>query len=89
MDQSIQAVYEHGVFKPLGPVALNEHEVVSITIGLPAETARQISEDSESADRQREVLLRFIEEMKSMPDNNPKDGLSNRDHDQILYGPKQ
>ena len=89
MDQSIQAIYEHGVFRPLSPVVLNEQEVVSITIGPPAEAAPPMTEDSELAERQREALLRFIEKMKSLPDRSPKDGLSNRDHDQILYGPKK
>ena len=88
MDQSIQAIYEHGVFKPLSPIELNEREVVSITIGPPAKTSPPKTEDRNLADRQREALLRFVEEVKSMPNNNPMDGLTNRDHDQILYGPK-
>jgi len=86
MTQSIPAIYEQGVFKPLAPVSLNDQELVSITITSNV-SENALVDDSELARRQREGIMRFIEKMKSMPDNNPKDGLSNRDHDQILYGP--
>jgi hypothetical protein len=29
----------------------------------------------------------FLKEVESLPDDSPNDGLTNRDHDQILYGP--
>ena len=34
----VRAVFENGLFRPLEPVALREHEVVSLTIG-PANPA--------------------------------------------------
>ena len=82
MDTIIAAIYEGGVFRPLEPVQLGEAEVVSLSI------TRQANDES-AADkglRQRDILLAFIKEMESLPDNNPQDGLSNRDHDRIIYG---
>jgi predicted DNA-binding antitoxin AbrB/MazE fold protein len=35
MTQTIEAVYEDGVFKPLRPVSLPEHQRVSIAVSLP------------------------------------------------------
>ena len=35
MEQKIKAVYENGVFRPLGPVSLHEAEKVTITISDP------------------------------------------------------
>jgi hypothetical protein len=38
------------------------------------------------APQQREALLALHAEVVRLPVTNPSDGLSNRDHDQILYG---
>ena len=38
------------------------------------------------AGRQRENLKRLCEELEAMPAATPADGLTNRDHDRILYG---
>jgi predicted DNA-binding antitoxin AbrB/MazE fold protein len=39
MSQSLKAIYEDGVFKPLEPVSLNEHQQVTLEIlDLPAST---------------------------------------------------
>ena len=35
MTETIEAVYEDGVFKPLRPVSLPEHQRVSIAVSLP------------------------------------------------------
>ncbi|MEX0610594.1 MAG: antitoxin family protein [Pirellulales bacterium] len=86
MDQSIQAIYEHGVLRPLDPVCLNEDEVVSVVIKRPEDELSQTASDEQRAIRQREILLRFVEKMESYPDNVPQDGLTNRDHDRIIYG---
>lgn len=36
MEQKVEAVYENGVLRPLGPVSLHEAEKVTITISDPA-----------------------------------------------------
>ena len=42
MGQQIEAIYEHGVFRPLGPVSLAESQRVSIVIsGLEDDHTRQ------------------------------------------------
>jgi predicted DNA-binding antitoxin AbrB/MazE fold protein len=41
MSESIEAIYEGGVFKPLSPVALSEHQQVRITIEPAPEDPRQ------------------------------------------------
>ena len=86
MDQSIQAVYEHGVLRPLGPVSLNEDEVVSVVIKRPDDEQAVNWSGEQQSLRQREILLRFVAKMESYPDNVPQDGLTNRDHDRLIYG---
>ena len=38
MNQSLKAIYEGGVFRPLEPVNLNEHQQVTLTVDSPANT---------------------------------------------------
>jgi predicted DNA-binding antitoxin AbrB/MazE fold protein len=85
MGQSFQAVYEQGVLRPLVPLCLKEAEVVSLAIQDAQATASP--DEEQLAMHQREMLLNFIAKMESLPDNSPRDGLSNRDHDQLIYGP--
>jgi predicted DNA-binding antitoxin AbrB/MazE fold protein len=37
MEQKVEAVYENGVFRPLGAVSLHEAEQVTITISGPTD----------------------------------------------------
>jgi hypothetical protein len=69
----------------LDPVSLNEDEVVSLVIR-PINESSEIRPDDARALRQREILLRFVAKMASFPDNVPQDGLTNRDHDRLIYG---
>ena len=87
MDQAILAIYEHGVLRPLTPLPLNEDEVVSVTIARPGGGESASPTLKCQADHQRELLLQFVAKMESFPDNSPKDGLTNRDHDRLIYGP--
>lgn len=82
---SFQAVYENGVLRPLEPLALPEHQVVSLTIlpaGMPIEPLDKAAEAARQADAWRELFA----ELDKIPDFPDPDGLTNRDHDQILYG---
>jgi predicted DNA-binding antitoxin AbrB/MazE fold protein len=85
MDQSIHAIYEHGMLRPLDPVVLNEDEIVSVIIRRPGAVAHS-SGDKEKAIQQRETLLRFIKKIESQQNSVPDDGLTNRDHDRLIYG---
>jgi hypothetical protein len=44
------------------------------------------SSEEQMANQQHNLLMAFIAKMESIPDENPQDGLSNRDHDQLIYG---
>ncbi len=88
MDQTFQAVFEHGILRPLEPLHLKEDEVISLTIVSDENGADAKSDgDKEQARRQRDLLLAFVKKMESLPDDSPHDGLSNRDHDRLIYGP--
>lgn len=81
MSHEFQAIYEKGVLRPLVPIVLREREIVSVSI-----TARADALEPASSEQQREALLGFIAQMESLPESPTDDGLTNRDHDQILYG---
>ena len=88
MDSSFHAIYEHGLLRPLEPLELQEDEVVSLAFVRGEENGDGVPPvDQERAIRQREILLAFVEKMESIPDDNPQDGFSNRDHDRLIYGP--
>lgn len=76
------AIYEGGLLRPLVPLSLKEREVVSLTISSGAagnDTAAEVA-------RQRSVLTAYIAKVESRPEVLPSDGLSNRDHDRLIYG---
>ena len=74
------AIYEGGLLRPLVPLSLQEQEVVSLTICTPA-----AGNEAEAA-RQRGVLMAYVAKVESQPVDAPSDGLSNRDHDLLIYG---
>ena len=81
MIQNFRAVYQQGVLKPLEPVLLKEDEVVSISL-------RQDSDiqPEQLADTQREAILRFAAKVEESAEPADADGLTNRDHDRLIYG---
>ncbi len=81
MTQFIHAIYEHGVFRPLDPVALPEHERVSLTVARANDSGEDTLKDQRAA-----ALRAALEEAARMPLEGPNDGFSGADHDQILYG---
>jgi predicted DNA-binding antitoxin AbrB/MazE fold protein len=87
MSQFVQAIYEQGVFRPLQPVILPEHEQVSLEIR-PADAALA-DVDTEEIIHQREALRRALDEAAQLPIEAPDDGLGGADHDLILYGWKK
>lgn len=87
MSQEIRAIYENGLFRPLDPVIVGEHDIVSLVIA-PAPAASQCTED-ESLARQRNALAEMFAEADSLPLENPDDTFSGRDHDLVLYGWKK
>jgi predicted DNA-binding antitoxin AbrB/MazE fold protein len=84
MSRQFQAIYENGVLRPLEPLDLKEHEVVSVSLEKAAVEAIQKGEDRLS--RQQRSIARLLEETARLPVQSPKDGFSNRDHDAVIYG---
>ncbi len=48
MPKTINAIYENGVFKPMEPISLSEHEKVRLDINLDERLRKQLKELTES-----------------------------------------
>ncbi|MEX2168419.1 MAG: antitoxin family protein [Pirellulales bacterium] len=80
MSHMIPAVFNARTFRPLEPVELAEGTpaVVQVESAQPA-VSDEINEDT------RKAWCDYLDRMERLPDNSPKDGLTNRDHDRIIY----
>ena len=87
MSQEIRAIYENGLFRPLDPVTVGEHDIVSLMI-VPAPAVEPRGEADVLA-RQRKSLAEMFAEADSLPVENPNDTFSGADHDLVLYGWKK
>jgi predicted DNA-binding antitoxin AbrB/MazE fold protein len=79
MSQHLKAVYEHGVFRPLQPVQLKEHQEVTLVL----ETA-----DAEAGGVEEKPIWEFAADLvRDIPeevlDRVPTDGAA--EHDHYLY----
>ena len=83
MSQTIPAVFDAGVFRPLQPVELAEGTQVEVQVPAPAPLAELPPEELA---RQQIAINKFLAKMESLPAEGPDDGFSGRDHDQTLYG---
>ena len=81
MSRTIPAIFDAGVFRPLEPVELAQGTQVELQLNLAEPT---IAKDNGAP--AASGWLEYVDRMESLPDNSPKDGLSNRDHDRIIYG---
>lgn len=79
----VPAIYEDGVFKPLGEVMLPEH--LHVVLRIENGDATTVAE-AEIVARQKRAMERLDAELEQVPDNCPDDGLSSAAHDGILYG---
>jgi predicted DNA-binding antitoxin AbrB/MazE fold protein len=81
MSQHLKAVYEHGVFRPLEPVRLQEHQEVILVL--------ETTEDQEVAVEEKpiwEVAEDLVRDVpKEVLDSVPVDGAAQHDH--YLYAP--
>jgi predicted DNA-binding antitoxin AbrB/MazE fold protein len=88
MSQFIQAIFEHGVFRPLEPVQIAEHQQVSLVVreaGMASDKPETAAIGAD-AERQRKALAELRAKMDSLPARAVEDGLGGVDHDLILYG---
>jgi len=73
MTRTIKAVFEHGIFRPVEPIALAEGQ--SVEIKVPEERTYPSPQ----------VLLQALLEIAALPESPPDNGLTCEDHDRILY----
>ena len=81
MSHTIPAVFDDGVFRPLAPVDLAKGTLVDVRLASPSSAVTD-----EVEEETRQAWCDFLDRMESLPDDSPRDGLSNRDHDRIIYG---
>jgi predicted DNA-binding antitoxin AbrB/MazE fold protein len=81
MSHTIPAVFDDGVFRPLQPVDLAKGTRVDVRLASPSSAATD-----EVDDETRQAWCAYLDRMESLPDHSPRDGLSNRDHDRMIYG---
>jgi predicted DNA-binding antitoxin AbrB/MazE fold protein len=83
MSQFIEAIYENGVLRPLTPLELPDRAHVAITVSEPTESSGTTLLDQQAA------LNAMLAVVDQLPQAKHADGLSGRDHDQILYGSRK
>lgn len=81
MDQQLPAIFENGVLRPLVPLDLPEQSQVSIVV-----RADETATAPFDLKKQQDALDEMFREIQKIPQTPVNDGLSNRDHDHIIYG---
>ena len=80
MSQHLKAVYEHGVFRPLEPVPLREHQEVTLVLEIP--------EQADDAAQEKPIWEVAEDLVRDIPEEAlnavPADGAAHHDH--YLYG---
>lgn len=88
MTYEIRAIFENGILRPLDPLALVEHDVVTVVVR--TETAiKEANKLSVEIIEQQKALREMFAEAESLPNENPGDNFSGGDHDLVLYGWKK
>jgi predicted DNA-binding antitoxin AbrB/MazE fold protein len=83
MSQEFLAIYEGGVLRPLTPLNLPESVQLTVSVREPDGASTAAPEDLQ---RQQTALNSMFAEVDRLPQAGGEDGLSNRDHDHVLYG---
>lgn len=73
MTKRIEAIYEHGVLKPIGSIALPEGAHIEIVLLSATERTKE------------RTPAEILGEIAALPEEGPRGVFSVRDHDQILY----
>ncbi len=61
MPETITAIYENGVFRPLSPLSLNDGETVQITI------VAEVSQEELKGDREKTIKLMDVRKLMGLP----------------------
>jgi predicted DNA-binding antitoxin AbrB/MazE fold protein len=81
MSRTIPAIFDAGVFRPLEPVDLAQGTQVELQLQVSSPPISDVVDEET-----RRAWQAYLDRMESLPDMSPGDGLTNRDHDKILYG---
>lgn len=85
MSQTISAIFDSGVFRPLVPVEIAEGTQVQIEI--PQSAPHAFGEFTpEDLARQQAAIKDMLAEIERLPIKELDDGFSGQDHDKVLYG---
>ena len=87
MSQDIRAIFDNGVFRPLDRLEIPEGSHVKLRVD-EVEKSSCADEQLGSAEIQRQLdaLHAMFAQVDQIAQTPCRDGLSGRDHDQILYG---
>ena len=80
MSHTIPAVFNSGTFRPLEPVELAEGTPAVVQV-----ESTVVGASSEVDEETRKAWCDYLDRMERLPDDSPRDGLTNRDHDRIIY----
>ncbi len=61
MPETITAIYENGVLRPLSPLSLNDGETVQITI------VAEVSQEEVKGDREKAIKLMDVRKLMGLP----------------------
>ena len=61
MPETITAIYENGVLRPLSPLSLNDGETVQITI------VAEVSQEGVKGDREKAIKLMDVRKLMGLP----------------------
>ncbi len=84
MDQRIEAIYDNGVFRPIGELVLPDH--LRVVLRIVGDGTDRAEGDSSTVACQKRAMAALDAELETVPDNSPDDGLSSANHERILYG---
>lgn len=77
MSQHLKAVYEHGVFRPLEPVRLEEHQEVTLVLETTENAASGATEEKPIWEVAADLVRDIPEDVLSAV---PTDGAAQHDH---------
>jgi len=90
MDQEFQAIYENGILRLVKPLDLPEQTPVhGVVAGVSGIVPSSESTNEEEIAQQRLALNAMKAKIESIPQAPSSDGLSNRDHDALIYGQRK
>jgi predicted DNA-binding antitoxin AbrB/MazE fold protein len=86
MSRDIHAIYANGVLRPLAPLDLPEGTRVHLRVEEEKNDASSASITPAELEQQQNALDEMFRDVDRIPQTPRNDGLSGRNHDQVLYG---